>query len=262
MLPYGFSLAGLLVGVAIGATGVGGGSLMTPLLILGYGVAPAVAVGTDLLFAAASKSFAVLLHGRNGAVDWRIVGTQAAGSVPAVLLTLILLRGYGDLRAAAPLIKQVLAGAVVVTAAFTLFQEPLLRRLRGTGPVIALAPAPRRALTVASGVLIGALVTISSVGAGVIGMMVLLWLYPDRSPQRLVGSDLAHAVLVTAIAGFGHAGLGTVHLPMLLALLAGALPGVWLGTRLSLRLDALLLRRSIAGLLLFAGGTALAQTLS
>lgn len=255
-----FAVAGLVVGTAVGATGVGGGSLMTPILILFYGISPAVAVGTDLLYASISKAFGVALHGRNGSVDWSIVGWMALGSVPAALLTLLLLREIEPGPALDRWIKLILAFAVVTTASFSLFQDRLLglaRRQPG-----GLAPVRQRQLTVLSGVLIGALVTFSSVGAGVIGMMVLLLLYPGQSPIRLVGSDLAHAVLITAIAGLGHAGLGTVDASMLLWLLVGALPGIYLGTRIAFRLDDRALKRLISGLLVFIGVTMAAKAIA
>ena len=260
---FAFSLAGLVVGTAVGATGVGGGSLMTPILILFYGISPAVAVGTDLLYASISKGFGVLLHGRRGTLDWGIVGWLSAGSVPAALLTLLLLRDHVAGPQADQLIKLTLAGAIMLTATFTFLQEPLLRLIKRRGPAEGPGFVARhqRALTVVCGVLIGALVTVSSVGAGVIGMMLLLILYPAHAPIRLVASDLAHAVLITGIAGLGHAGLGTVNYPMLGYLLIGALPGIWLGTRIAFRLDDRALKRTISALLIFIGCTMAAKAL-
>jgi uncharacterized membrane protein YfcA len=260
----GYSLAGLVVGFAVGATGVGGGSLMTPLLILFYGVSPAIAVGTDLLYASASKAFAVALHGKNGSVDWPIVGWLSLGSVPAALLTLLFIRWHGPGDDLDRLIKLTLAAAIVLTATGTLLRNQLLafakherferlRRLHARG---------QRGLTVASGVAIGALVTISSVGAGVIGMMLLLLIYPRHTAIRLVGSDLAHAVLITGIAGLGHAGLGTVDYALLGWLLLGAIPGIWLGTRVGFRLPDRKLRPAIAALLLFIGAGMLTQAIA
>jgi uncharacterized membrane protein YfcA len=260
----GYPLAGLVVGFAVGATGVGGGSLMTPLLILFYGVSPAIAVGTDLLYASASKAFAVALHGKNGSVDWPIVGWLSLGSVPAALLTLLFIRWHGPGDDLDRLIKLTLAAAIVLTATGTLLRNQLLafakherferlRRLHARG---------QRGLTVASGVAIGALVTISSVGAGVIGMMLLLLIYPRHTAIRLVGSDLAHAVLITGIAGLGHAGLGTVDYALLGWLLLGAIPGIWLGTRVGFRLPDRALRPAIAGLLLFIGAGMLTQAIA
>lgn len=261
----GFSLAGLVVGTAVGATGVGGGSLMTPILILFYGISPAVAVGTDLLYASISKAFGVLLHGRNGTVDWRIVGRLALGSVPAALLTLLFLHHQPAGPQLDQMIKLVLASAIVVTAVFTLFQEPVMRLLgRPASADAGLVSEPRHQalLTTLSGAAIGALVTISSVGAGVIGMMLLLILYPRAAPIRLIGSDLAHAVLITGIAGLGHAGLGTVNYSMLGYLLVGAIPGIWLGTRVAFRLDDRMLKKTISGFLVFIGCTMAAKAMA
>lgn len=257
----GFSLAGLVVGTAVGATGVGGGSLMTPILILFYGIAPSLAVGTDLLYASISKSFGVLLHGRNGSLDWAIVGWLSAGSVPAALLTLLLLDQIGSSAELDRLIKLTLSGAVIVTALFTLFQELLASRLRLDRVRGELDPMTQRVLTVLAGVLIGSVVTISSVGAGVIGMMILLLLYPKHPPIRIVGSDLAHAVLITAIAGAGHARMGSVNYELLAWLLVGALPGIWIGSRLGFGLDPRTLKRAIAGILIVVGSMTLWKTL-
>jgi len=260
---FAFSLAGLVVGTAVGATGVGGGSLMTPILILFYGISPAVAVGTDLLYASVSKAFGVVLHGRRGTVDWAIVGWLSAGSVPAALITLLFLRYQAAGAGLDQLIKLTLAGAIILTATFTLLQEPMLKLIKkgkpqgGPGFLV----RHQRLLTAICGILIGALVTISSVGAGVIGMMLLLILYPAHAPIRLVGSDLAHAVLITGIAGLGHAGLGTVNYSMLGFLLLGALPGIWIGTRIAFRLDDKGLKRTISALLIFIGCTMAAKAI-
>jgi uncharacterized membrane protein YfcA len=264
MYGFGYSLAGLVVGIAVGATGVGGGSLMTPILILFYGVSPAFAVGTDLLYASISKSFGVLLHRRNGSLDWSIVGWLALGSLPATFLTLLFLHNYPKGPQLDHLIKMILAFAIITTASFTLLQDYLLGFLRGHRHydfLRNLRENNQRALTVVSGVLIGALVTISSVGAGVIGMMLLLLIYPRHAPIKLIGSDLAHAVLITAIAGLGHASLGTVDYSLLGYLLVGAIPGIWIGTQLGFRLPEKPLKRVIAGFMIFIGGTMLAKLL-
>lgn len=259
-----FSLAGLVVGIAVGATGVGGGSLMTPILILGFGIAPAVAVGTDLLYACISKAFAVVLHRKNGSVDWRIVGWLSLGSVPSALITLFMIRHFGTGAHLDQVIKLTLSVAIVLTATGTLFRAHLiqfakherfawLRQLHERGQHI---------FTIVSGVMIGALVTISSVGAGVIGMMLLLMIYPRHPAIKLVGSDLAHAVIITGIAGLGHAGLGTVNYAMLGYLLIGAIPGIWIGTRIAFRLPDAKLRPAIAGLLLIIGAGMLTKALA
>ena len=260
----GYSLAGLVVGLAVGATGVGGGSLMTPILILFYGISPAIAVGTDLLYAAISKAFAVTLHGRNGSVDWRIVGWLSIGSVPAALLAVLFLRYVGPGAELDRIIKLTLAVAIVLTATGTLLRDRLLRFARSDRFewLRRLHEQGQRGMTIAAGVFIGAFVAISSVGAGVIGMMILLLLYPRHPAIKLVGSDLAHAVIITGIAGLGHAGLGTVDYTLLGYLLVGAIPGIWLGTRVGFRLPDRLLRPAIAGLLLFIGAGMLTKAIA
>jgi len=258
-MGLGFSLAGLVVGTAVGATGVGGGSLMTPILILFYGISPAVAVGTDLLYASISKAFGVVLHGRNGSLDWKIVAWLSTGSVPAALLTVLFLHLHGVDDDLNRIIKLVLAVAVMLTATVSLFQERFWRALqRNRSHWVEWLHGPgQRPMTIVCGALIGSVVSISSVGAGVIGMMMLLLLYPKHSPISLVGSDLAHAVLITGIAGLGHAGIGTVDYSMLLFLLLGALPGIWIGSRIGFRLSDLALKRAIASLLIFISTTML-----
>lgn len=257
MQELGFILAGLVVGTAVGATGVGGGSLMTPILILFCGIKPAIAVGTDLLYASISKAFGVTLHGRNGSVDWQLVGWLSIGSLPATAITLLLLRRMDAGPALDHLIQMVLSAAIILTASFTLLQEPIGRLLARGGLTVDddVLVRVQRPLTVVAGILIGTLVTISSVGAGVIGMMILLLLYPRQPPLTLVGSDLAHAVLITGIAGLGHAGIGSVDYRMLALLLVGALPGIWCGTRVGFRLSPKLLKRVVAGFLIFIGVT-------
>jgi uncharacterized membrane protein YfcA len=265
MSVLGYSIAGLVVGTAVGATGVGGGSLMTPILILFYGVSPTLAVGTDLIYASISKSWGTWLHNRNQSVDWRIVGWQALGSIPAALLTLMMLSRIHDIHKIDSLIKLVLSSAIVTTALFTLFQDRVMVFVRnghgGTAASAAQEPRFQRLLTVLAGILIGSLVTISSVGAGAIGMMLLLLLYPKHEAVSIVGSDLAHAVLITAIAGFGHARLGGVDYALLGTLLLGAIPGIWLGSRIGFRLRPRVLKRVISVLLLLVGGMTLCRVL-
>jgi len=260
---FGYSLAGLVVGIAVGATGVGGGSLMTPILILFYGISPKLAVGTDLLYASISKSWGVALHQRNGSMGWNIVGWLALGSVPAALAMLAFIGSQGSNAELDRWIKLTLAIAVITTATITLFQAPILKLLKpfsnhgGRG----FLARHQKLGTVLSGVLIGAVVTLSSVGAGVIGMLLLMALYPKEEPLKLVGADLAHAVLITGLAGLGHARLGTVDYALLGWLLLGAIPGIWIGSRLSFRMDAKTLKRAIAVMLIVAGGMTLAKAL-
>ncbi|MES2884794.1 MAG: sulfite exporter TauE/SafE family protein [Pseudomonadota bacterium] len=260
----GYSLAGLVVGIAVGATGVGGGSLMTPILILFYGISPKFAVGTDLLYASISKSWGVVLHQRNGSMAWSIVGWLVLGSVPGAIAMLLFIQSHGSSADLDRLIKLTLAIAVMTTATFTLLQEPILRLVKRSENASGVGVLERNQKlgTVLSGLLIGAVVTISSVGAGVIGMMLLMMLYPKEQPLRLVGADLAHAVLITGLAGLGHAKLGTVDYALLGWLLLGAIPGIWIGSRLGFRMDAKALKRAISVMLIIAGSMTLYKAIS
>ncbi|MDN5874956.1 MAG: sulfite exporter TauE/SafE family protein [Sinobacteraceae bacterium] len=259
MLDPGFAIAGLVVGFAVGATGVGGGSLMTPALILFYGVSPAIAVGTDLFYSAISKSFAATLLGRRNSIDWKLVGWLSIGSLPAAAASVWATRILLPPAELASLIQSVLAIAIVLTAVFTLVQEPVLKRLHthtdNHEPNVRL----QRGFTVAGGALIGGLVGVSSVGAGVIGMALLMLLYPKHKTVTLIGSDLVHAVLVSGIAGAGHAAVHDVNYSMLVALVLGSIPGIWLGTRVALRFRDRALKRSVAAILLLVGVTTLAH---
>ncbi len=260
----GYSFAGLIVGIAVGATGVGGGSLMTPILILFYGISPKLAVGTDLLYASLSKSWGVTLHHHNGSMAWPIVGWLSLGSVPAALAMLLFIGSHGSSADLDRWIKLTLAIAVMTTATFTLLQEPILKLVKRSENAggMSIFERHQKLGTVLSGVLIGAVVTISSVGAGVIGMMLLMMLYPRQQPLQLVGADLAHAVLITGLAGLGHAKLGTVDYALLGWLLLGAIPGIWIGSRLGFRMDARALKRAIAGMLIVAGAMTLYKAIS
>ena len=257
-----YSASGLGVGFLVGLTGVGGGSLMTPLLVLLFGIHPATAVGTDLLYAAATKATGTLVHGIKGSVDWRITGRLAAGSIPAAAITLLLLHRYGlNTPAAARVIQLVLGSALLVTAVSLVFRPQLARLAYKTGmareakgkPPAAIREAHRVAWTVLTGAILGVLVSITSVGAGAIGVTVLLLLYPRLPTARIVGSDIAHAVPLTLIAGTGHWLLGSVDLGLLLSLLVGSLPGIVLGSMLSSRAPEVLLRNVLAATLVIVG---------
>jgi len=247
-----YSLSGLFVGFLVGLTGVGGGSLMTPILVLLFRVHPATAVGTDLLYAAATKSAGTLVHGLKGSVDWRVTLRLAAGSVPAATVTLILLHRYGmDSPRAGHLIQVVLGAALLITAIALVFRPQLAALAARHGP------APRESstllLTVLTGVVLGALVSLTSVGAGAIGVTVLLLLYPRLPTARIVGSDIAHAVPLTLLAGAGHWLLGSIDWWMLLSLLCGSLPGIAIGSLLSSRAPDRLLRHILAATLTLVG---------
>ena len=251
----GFVVSGFLVGLLVGQTGVGGGSLMTPLLVLLFGVHPVTAVGTDLLYAAATKTVGTAVHGRNQTVDWRIVRLLALGSLPAAALTLFLLwwlQGHGVSGATHRELVSGVLGAVLLLTALSL----LMRRqfLALVGPVFdGLAARQIARLTICAGALLGVLVTVSSVGAGAMGVTMLLLLHPRVPMARIVGSDIAHAVPLTLVAGIGHLWMGAVDLLMLVSLLVGSVPGIILGSNLAAVVPESVLRGVLASVLLVVG---------
>ncbi|HEX6841081.1 MAG TPA: sulfite exporter TauE/SafE family protein [Stellaceae bacterium] len=247
-----YSLSGFVVGVLVGMTGVGGGSLMTPLLILLFGIHPATAVGSDLLYAAATKTAGTLIHGLNHTVDWRIVGKLATGSVPMAALTLFVLSKL-ELRGATTggLITIVLGCALFVTAGALIFRRQLVNAY---GARFERLDARRATLlTIATGAVLGLLVSISSVGAGAIGVSALVLLYPRLPTARIVGSDIAHAVPLTLLAGIGHWIMGSVDWHLIGSLLAGSLPGIFLGSYMSSRIPDAVLRLTLATTLIIVG---------
>jgi uncharacterized membrane protein YfcA len=248
-----YSLSGFVVGVLVGLTGVGGGSLMTPILVLLFGISPVTAVGTDLLYAAATKSGGVLVHGFNRTIDWRIVRRLAAGSVPATIATILFLQhiGINGHPRHDGLISNVLGVALVLTAVAIIFRKAILDRLAPA--VETLSETQRAGLTVALGLFLGVFVSISSVGAGAIGVTVLLTLYPRAPLVRIVGADIAHAVPLTLIAGLGHWYLGSVNWPVLVSLLVGSLPGIAIASQLASRAPDRVLRPIMAAMLAIVG---------
>ena len=244
-----YSTAGFAVGVLVGLTGVGGGSLMTPLLILLFGMAPATAVGTDLLYAAVTKTAGSAVHGFSRTIDWRVVRRLAAGSVPMTAITIALL---GRIDVGSPLARDLITGvltiALFVTAASLLFRERIVSRFaRRIG---ALRPNQIAALTIGVGAALGILVSISSVGAGAIGVTALILLYPDLPTRRIVGSDIAHAVPLTLAAGIGHWFLGSIDWNVLVSLLLGSIPGIIIGSYAAARMPEAALRLVLAGTLI------------
>ena len=247
-----YSASGLGVGFLVGLTGVGGGSLMTPLLVLVFGVHPATAVGTDLLYAAVTKATGTLVHGLKGSVDWRITGRLASGSVPAAALTLWLLHRYGmHSNATTSLIQHVLGTALLVTSVALVFRPQLAKLAVRTPRTV--SPARTALYTALTGAVLGVLVSLTSVGAGAIGVTVLLLLYPALATSRIVDSDIAHAVPLTLVAGMGHWLLGSVDGAMLLSLLIGSVPGIALGSHFSARSPEALLRNLLAAVLVLVG---------
>src|SRR5579885_906806 len=245
--------SGFCVGFLVGLTGVGGGSLMTPLLILLFGVHPATAVGTDLLYAAVTKAGGTVVHGLSRTVRWRVVGRLACGSVPATVATLLVLSHF-DLTggAVARVITFILGLALLATAAALVFRNQLIgwygRRVGELGD--------RRtaSLTILTGAVLGVLVSISSVGAGALGATILILLYPRLPMAEIVGSDIVHAVPLTLIAGVGHWLIGSIDGGVLAPLLIGSLPGIVIGSNLAVRTPDRAVRLALAAVLAIGGG--------
>lgn len=253
-----YTLSGFVVGAIVGLTGVGGGSLMTPLLVLLFGVHPATAVGTDLLYAAITKAGGTAVHAKKGHVDWRITRLLAAGSIPAAALTIWAL---SFLPKRSPEVTHVismsLGVALLLTACAIIFRSKLQRRALAHADDAAHTKL-RAPITVAVGALLGILVTISSVGAGALGVAVLFYLYPRLPAIRIVGSDVAHAVPLTLVAGIGHWMIGSVDWALLGSLLLGSLPGIWLGSHASAKVPDRFLRPILASMLVLIGGKLIA----
>jgi uncharacterized protein len=259
MTDIAFILSGFFVGFVVGLTGVGGGSLMTPILIFGFGIKPILAVGTDLLFAAFTKLGGTVNLTLARRIDWKIVGTLSLGSIPAALLTVGALHYVGAANdAMQKVVTSTLGVALLLTAAATLYKAikgsstPKVREL--TQDELTHATQPRhRALPIIFGALIGVLVSLTSVGAGAIGVTALMLLYPALPLSRIVAADVAYAVPLTLVAGLGHASIGSVDWPLLAKLLAGSLPGIWLGTKLGAHVPDRAIRTVLSVLLAFAG---------
>jgi uncharacterized membrane protein YfcA len=240
-----YALSGFTVGLLVGMTGVGGGSLMTPLLILLFGIHPATAVGTDLLYAAATKTVGSLVHGLARSIHWPIVGRLACGSIPASVVTLSVLWWLNlDSGLARSVINLVLCFALFLTAAALIFRSAIMNRYRHRFDQ--LRPEGTARATVLVGVVLGVLVSISSVGAGAVGVVALLLLYPQLPTARIIGSDIAHAVPLTLVAGTGHWIIGTVDWHLMGSLLAGSLPGIVVGSYLAVRVPEKALRLVLA----------------
>lgn len=250
----GFITAGLLVGFIVGMTGVGGGSLMTPIL-LWFGINPATAVGTDLLYAAITKSGGIFVHHKHKNIDWSITGWLTLGSVPAAALTLWLLSTLDtDTQAMNAIIKQALGFVLLLTAAAILFKQRLLTFAhKHAGDRYQLSGSSLNALTVVTGLILGCIVTLTSIGAGALGTVVLFLLYPFMTTKRLVGTEIAHAVPLTLVAGLGHASMGNMDWHLLGYLLVGSLPGIYMGSHLSGRIPDHVLRPCLATMLVFIG---------
>ncbi|GBG12794.1 UPF0721 transmembrane protein [Novimethylophilus kurashikiensis] len=255
-MEIGYIFSGMLVGLLVGITGVGGGSLMTPLLVFLFGFKPAVAVGTDLLFASLTKSGGVLVHhGNHKSVEWRIVALLSAGSLPAAIATLMVLNHFAKIGKDVTHTITFSLGIALILTAIALFVRAYIQKAGKNAEDHApgrfhhlQAPA-----TVVVGLVLGVLVTLSSVGAGALGTVALIFLYPRLPTVKIVGTDLAHAIPLTAIGGFGHWQMGNVDFTLLSSLLVGSLPGIWVGSHLSAKIPEKFLRPLLASILMLIG---------
>lgn len=251
MIDLAMTGAGFGVGVVVGLTGIGGGALMTPILVLAFGVAPHTAVGTDLVFACITKLFGVFAHGRGGTVDWTVVRRLAVGSLPAAALMMMWLAWAESSQLRAGVIMRVLGLALLLTSGGLLLRPYLHevgRRLRRSTPSRFKRAQP--GLTVVAGFVVGALVALTSVGAGALATVALVYLYPYRlTPAKLVGTDLAHAIPLTLVAGAGHLALGNIEPALLGSLLLGSIPGILAGSMFSTRAPEPVVRYAMAAVL-------------
>jgi uncharacterized protein len=248
-MGYLYTMSGFAVGLLVGMTGVGGGALMTPILILLFGIHPAAAVGTDLLHAAATKTAGSVVHGLKGSIDWSVVRRLVMGSVPMTVVTIAAMSAL-DINGAAGrnLVNAVLTLALIATAIALVFRGRIVARYADR--LGHLAPKQIAALTVAVGAVLGTIVSLSSVGAGAIGVTCLLLLYPRLPAVKIVGSDIAHAVPLTFVAGIGHWFLGSVNFQVFALLILGSVPGILLGSYAAVRLPETALRVVLAATLL------------
>ncbi len=245
-MDFTYIVSGFAVGLLVGMTGVGGGSLMTPLLTLLFGVPPAVAVGTDLAFASITKTAGTFTHRLRGTVRWDIVKLLCLGALPAAVLTTLALKQFGTVdKDVGQIIRYSIAGSVLLTVVALLFKGKMLAWLNAH-PERQLQGRSLNIATAVSGFVLGVLVTVSSIGAGAIGATLLVMLYPRMSSAEVAGTDIAYAVPLTAIAAFGHWWLGSINWALLLMLLIGSVPGITLGSWMARSVPEKFLRALLA----------------
>lgn len=250
-----YAISGAFVGLIVGLTGIGGGSLMTPLLLL-FGIPAHIAVGTDLLYASLTKASGVISHHKKGNIRWNITLLLALGSIPFALVTgLILQRYFVDYQQYTGLLTSTLGVMLILTACLLLFRKriQLFANTQGDLNKSSWIQKNKAMITIAMGMFLGIFVTLSSVGAGAIGTAILLILYPRMRSINVVGTDIAHAVPLTLIGGLVHLSLGNVDFALLGALLIGSIPAINLGTKLGSKLPEHILRNALAFLLMMLG---------
>lgn len=255
-MDFAFTIAGFVVGFIVGFTGIGGGSLMTPILVLGFSISPAVAIGTDLLYAAITKCGGIFVHNKKGNINWRIVALLCSGSIPSTIAAIFLLKYLNAIEYnIEPVMTKTLSVSLILTSLVLLFKSQIDRFVFNTEShgMKSLHQRLQEPLTITAGILIGFFVTLSSVGAGALGAAILLLLYPKLPAIKIVGTDLAHAVPITAIAGLGHMHLGTVNFSLLISLLIGSLPGIYAGSHFGTVIPDKVIRPILALILLAIG---------
>jgi uncharacterized membrane protein YfcA len=254
MIDVAYALAGALTGFVVGLTGVGGGALMTPILLIFFGVSPTTAIATDLWFAAITKLVGARVHHSNGNVDWQVAKRLWLGSLPMALLIVVIVSLGAQVAKVDWLTKAI--GIVVLITAIGLLVAPKLvayargRRIGQPERFKAVQPA----LTVVSGGVLGLCVALTSVGAGALGSVMLLYLYPLRmTPHRLVATDIVHAIPLAVVAGLGYLFAGMVDWWMLASLLVGSVPTVLLGSLLAGKIPGRAVQIALALVLMAAG---------
>ncbi|WP_342783497.1 sulfite exporter TauE/SafE family protein [Reinekea thalattae] len=251
MLTY--AATGAIIGLIIGITGVGGGALMTPALLF-FGFPAHIAVGTDLWYAALTKTSGLWTHHKKNHIRWRIALNMATGSLPAAILTGVVLSiWFGDAQSYGHILKSALGFMLIVTAVMLILRSYLSKTIGARGQTDTEASNLFSIKLILVGVLLGILVTLSSVGAGAVGTAVLMMLYPRLLPKEIVGTDIAHAVPLTFIAGLIHLHLGNVNFTLLAALLIGSIPAINIGAMISSSIPARYLNPALASLLLLLG---------
>jgi uncharacterized membrane protein YfcA len=252
MVDFHATIGGLIVGLFVGLSGVGGGSLMMPILVLLLGVSPLIAVGTDLAYSVPTKLVGAVVHQRQGTIHPKLVGVLCAGGVPGALVGLVSLayiKAHVNMEQLNALLRHVI-GALLIVIAIAIVVAQIISKNRAASWV---PMRPRAAIIFAIGALVGFLVSVTSIGAGSITLTALALILPRLRLQQLVGSDVAFAAIIVPIAAAGHVSLGSINWPLTLSLLVGSIPGVYVGSRLCALLPLPYLRPVIAGVLAFAG---------
>ena len=251
VLDVGTCFLGLMVGFCVGLTGVGGAALLTPVLVL-IGIQPTIAVGTDLFYNAVTKCFGMIRHWRQKTVDWKLVRHFAIGSVPGSIAAVALLAVFGETLQAREQIVETALGCVLVVAALATIAKQLFDRGSDGNKIRNKPFEQKRFMTVALGAALGFIVGLTSIGSGSLFALALIYFYRLNGTQ-VVGTDIAHAFLLATAAGLMHAGFGHVDYPLAFNLLAGSIPGVWIGSALSAKVPSKPLRTILATIILISG---------